>query len=623
MKEKVIKEIILEDTERILRLYKRVIFPCALIFAAFLLPFPLVFKFPPYPFLYFNLILVLLSFLFAIFTHIRIKRKIFELSFKKIQKMIVLSLLFELFSVSLGLWAFLSFSQGLSFLLIPTFLIAFFVSLPGYLSPNWIRFFAFFSISLFILIFFAGVFNFYPLPLSTSPLKHSVAAWAAFFLGLIMVFVVYNLMTNVWYRESALRRELERTQKEIETKLQERTKKLQEALEETQVLRIREKARMTDAEKRAEELEKARTALISILEDVEEARKKAEEEKNKTLAVITNFADGLLVFDKEGKVSLINPQAENFCKVKKEEVLGKSILELSQFPGFRPIAEAVGKELKGIFRKEVPIREDLILEVTTVPIMIEEEKIGTLMILHDVTREKMIERMKTEFVSISAHQLRTPLSAIKWTLKMFLDGDLGELTKEQREFLEKTYKSNERMINLINDLLNVARIEEGRYLYRPVLADIVPICQSVIDSCKEEIEKKKLKFRFEKPKGLPKVRVDVEKISLAIQNLLENAIRYNREGGGIEITLEEKEGKIKFSIKDTGIGIPKDQQHRVFTKFFRAPNAMRMETEGSGLGLFITKNIIEAHGGEIWFESEEGKGTTFYFTLPVASYTKG
>jgi len=613
-----IKEIILEDTERILRLYKRVIFPCALIFATFLLSLPPIFKFPPYPFLYIILILVLLSFLFAFFTYTRIKRKIFELSFSEIQKMIVLSLFLELSSVSLGLWAFLSFSQGLSFLLAPTFLIAFFVSLPGYLSPNWIRFFAFFSISLLILIFLAGVFNFYPLPLPFSPLKHSVAAWAAFFLGLIMVFVVYNLMTNVWYREYALRTKLEGVRKEIEKKLQKRTKKLREMFEETQILRIRERARMAEAERRAEELEKARTALINILEDVEEARGRAEEERDKTLAIIQNFADGLLVFDKEGKVSLINPQAESFFRIKKEEIVGKSFSEFVQLSDFKPIFEAVEGELKGVFRKEAPIREGLILEVTTVPMMKGEEKVGTLMILHDVTREKEIERMKTEFVSISAHQLRTPLSAIKWTLKMFLEGDLGELTKEQREFLEKTYQSNERMINLINDLLNVTRIEEGRYLYRPVLADIVSICQSVIDSYKEEIEKRKLKFKFKKPKELPKVRVDIEKISLAIQNLLENAIRYNKFGGEIEMVLKEKEREIEFSIKDTGIGIPKDQQNRIFTKFFRGSNAIKMETEGSGLGLFITKNIIEAHGGRIWFESEEGKGTTFYFTLPVA-----
>jgi PAS domain S-box-containing protein len=409
--------------------------------------------------------------------------------------------------------------------------------------------------------------------------------------------------------------------KKIESELRNKLEELNKVREAEMVLKIREMAKARDVERKVEELEKTRKALMNILEDVEEERKKAEEEKSKTLAIIQNFVDGLLVFDKEGKVSLINPQAENFCKVKKEEVLGKSILELTQFPNFIPIVEAVGREIKGIFRKEVQISEELILEVTTIAMIREEEKIGTLMILHDVTRERAIERMKTEFVSISAHQLRTPLSAIKWTLKMFLDGDLGELTKEQREFLEKTYESNERMINLINDLLNVARIEEGRYLYRPVLADIVPICQSVIDSYKEEIEKKKLKFEFKKPKELPKVRVDIEKISLAIQNLLENAILYNLPDGKIEISLKLKENKIEFLIKDTGIGIPKDQQKRVFTKFFRAPNAMRIETEGSGLGLFITKNIIEAHGGEIWFESEEGKGTTFYFTLPVARKT--
>jgi PAS domain S-box-containing protein len=417
--------------------------------------------------------------------------------------------------------------------------------------------------------------------------------------------------------------ELEKTKEKIEEELEKKTKKLQETLEETQILRIRERARAIDTERRAEELEKARIALLNILEDVEEARGRAEEERDKTLAIIQNFADGLLVFDKIGKVSLINPQAESFFGIKKEEIVGKSFSELVQFSDFKPIIEAVGGELKRVFRKEVPIKRDLILEVTTIPMMKGEEMVGTLMILHDVTREKEIERMKTEFVSISAHQLRTPLSAIKWTLKMFLDGDLGELTKEQREFLEKTYQSNERMINLINDLLNVTRIEEGRYLYKPVLADIVPICQSVIDSYKDEIEKRNLKFKFKKPKELPKVRVDIEKISLAIQNLLENAIRYNKFGGEIEMVLKEKEGEIEFSIRDTGIGIPKVQQNRVFTKFFRGSNAMKIETEGSGLGLFITKNIIEAHGGRIWFESEEGKGTTFYFTLPVVSYTKG
>jgi PAS domain S-box-containing protein len=407
--------------------------------------------------------------------------------------------------------------------------------------------------------------------------------------------------------------------KKAEAEIKKRIEELEELREKEIILRIREAAKAKDIERKAEELEETRKALMNILEDVEEERREAEEEKNKTLTIINNLADGLLVFDKENKVSLINPQAENFFKAKKKEIIGKSIMELSAFPYFGPIVKTLGKEIKEVFRKEVPIREGLILELTTVPIISGGEKIGSLVILHDITREKEIERMKTEFVSISAHQLRTPLSAIKWTLKMFLDGDLGELTKEQREFLEKTYQSNERMISLINDLLNVTRIEEGRYLYRVVLTDIVKICQSIADSYKEEIKKRNLKMVFHKPKKLPMVKVDVEKISLAIQNLIENSIRYTPAGGEIEIFLKSKKNEIEFSIKDTGIGIPKDQQHRVFTKFFRAPNATKMATEGSGLGLFITKNVVEAHGGKIWFESEEGKGTTFYFTLPIKS----
>ena len=392
-------------------------------------------------------------------------------------------------------------------------------------------------------------------------------------------------------------RKSRRFRKELERSVDEKTRELRE---------------------RMAELTKTKSALLNILEDVEGSRQKAETEKDKTQAIITNFADGLLVFDSEGKLSLINPRAEDFFGVKSRDLVGRPILELSTFPTIEPVIKLVGGEIKGVFRKEVQIGESLILEVSTIPAIREEEELGALIILHDVSREKMIERMKSEFVSISAHQLRTPLSAIKWTLRMLLDGDLGEMTKEQREFIEKSYKSNERMINLINDLLDVTRIEEGRYLYKPVLIDFEPFVQFVINTYREEIKKKELKLELKKPeKKLPQVKVDAEKIQLAIQNLLDNAIRYTPTGGKIIISLGYIEKAIEFSIKDTGVGILKNQQSRVFSKFFRGANAIRMETEGSGLGLYIAKNIIEAHGGKIWFESEEGKGTTFHFTLPM------
>jgi len=366
-----------------------------------------------------------------------------------------------------------------------------------------------------------------------------------------------------------------------------------------------------------EDVEASRKALMNMLEDFEEARRKAEEEKEKTQLIIVNFADGILVFDKEGKISLINPQAEVFFAVKAKDLIGRPVLELSAFPTFEPLIGLLGAEIKSVFRKELSIREHLTLEVSAIPMMSGKEEFGTLVILHDMTREKTIERMKTEFVSLSAHQLRTPLSAIKWTFRMLLDGDLGKITKEQRDFIEKTYRANERMINLINDLLDVTRIEEGRYLYKPVLTDFEPVVQFAVNSYREEAGKKNIKLEFKKPKKkLPKIILDVEKMKLTIQNLLDNAVKYTPAGGRVIVSLKLGKKEIEFSIKDTGVGISKEQQERVFTKFFRGANIMRMETEGTGLGLFIAKNIIEAHGGKIWFESKEGKGTTFYFTLP-------
>jgi len=374
---------------------------------------------------------------------------------------------------------------------------------------------------------------------------------------------------------------------------------------------------LTKIKKTEEELKKAQVALLNMLEDTEEARRKSEEERSKTLAIITNFTDGLLLFDKERKLVMMNPQAENFLRVKSKKIIGKSVLELSKFKNIKGLVDILGKEVKKVFRKEWEIEENFILEVSTVPLMTEGKETGTLVVLHDVSREKIIERLKTEFVSISAHQLRTPLSAIKWSLRMLLDGDLGEITEEQREYIEKTYKSNERMIALINSLLNVTRIEEGRFLYRPVLTRIDKITESVIEMLQGEAKRKQIDMRFKKEKGLPKVLVDTEKIKLVIQNLVDNAIKYTLPGGRIEIFLRRIKEGIEFSVKDTGVGIPKKQKERVFSKFFRGANVIRLETEGSGLGLFIAKNIVEAHGGKIWFKSKEGKGTTFYFTLPI------
>ena len=371
--------------------------------------------------------------------------------------------------------------------------------------------------------------------------------------------------------------------------------------------------------KTGDEIEELSGAFNEMAESLGESQSALEEEKNKTLAIINNFADGILAFGPADNLFLINPKAENLFRASAQESIGRSLGELAGSPGLKSLSELLLKEKEdGLDRKELPLRDDLFLEISAIPVKMGEEKLGTLVIAHDITREKKVESLKTEFVSIAAHQLRTPLSSIKWALKMFLDGDLGRITKEQKKFVKKTYESNERMIGLINDLLNVTKIEEGRYLYSLAPTQLESVAQFVINSYKEEAAVKKIKLEFKKPANkLPLIAIDVEKMRLAVQNLIDNAVKYTKEGGLVAISLRLADKRIEFSIKDSGVGIPANQQERVFTKFFRAANVVRLETDGSGLGLFIAKNIIEAHGGKIWFESMEGKGATFFFTLPI------
>jgi len=374
-----------------------------------------------------------------------------------------------------------------------------------------------------------------------------------------------------------------------------------------------------DTQESEKKVDLDRLALLNILEDSEEERRKAEEEKNKLQAIVFNFADGLLLFDNDNTLRIFNPRAETYFEVSEKDILGKKRSELEAFPKLKALSDFLQDKPREIFRQELPLGENLIVEISSFPVSTERVgDIGTLIIVHDITREKRIEKTKSEFVSIAAHQLRTPLSAIKWTLRMLLDNDLGEITPEQREFVEKTYGANERVINVINDLLDVTRIEEGKYLYNLTPVHLEDLVREVVVSTKDVIDKKEIRFEFQEPhEKLPQVSVDVEKIKMAIQNLIENAVHYTPHRGTITVSVHYDKNEIGFTIKDTGIGISESEKHRLFTKFFRAADAVKVETDGSGLGLFITKNIVEAHQGNIGFESTKGEGSTFWFTLPV------
>lgn len=360
------------------------------------------------------------------------------------------------------------------------------------------------------------------------------------------------------------------------------------------------------------QLEDTRRALLNILEDTELARRQAEEDRRKTQLIITDLVDGLLVFDATGRLDLVNPQAEHIFGQEGAQILGKNLSDLAALGAFGELLRMLQEEEDRLFRKEFIVGQT-VLEVTELPF-----EAGTMLVLHDVTREKAIERMKTEFVSLAAHQMRTPLSSIKWSLQMMLEGDVGDITEKQKEFLSRTYASNERMITLINDLLNVTRIEAGRYLYQPSFVQIGDIIEAQLQPYREEAEKKGIALTFARPQEqCPKALVDQEKIGIVIQNLIDNALHYTLRGGGVTVSLTNDIKELQVRVQDTGLGIPKGEQTKIFEKFFRGSNIKKVYTEGSGLGLYIARHIVEIHGGKIWFESVEGKGTTFIFTLPI------
>lgn len=235
------------------------------------------------------------------------------------------------------------------------------------------------------------------------------------------------------------------------------------------------------------------------------------------------------------------------------------------------------------------------------------------------SRERLIAQLKSEFISIAAHQLRTPLSAFKWTLRMIIDGDVGPISTQQSEFLERGYQINEHMIKLVNDLLNAARIEEGRFGYTFTQTDFVEYMKQFVDRYKQQADSAQMIVKFNVPDSpMPPLTIDSGKIDIVVQNLLDNALKYSPPGGVIQVSMAVNGAFVETTVSDNGVGIPKTQLSRVFTKFFRGDNVVRMETQGTGLGLFIVRNIVKNHGGDIRVESEENKGSKFIFTLPIS-----
>ena len=353
--------------------------------------------------------------------------------------------------------------------------------------------------------------------------------------------------------------------------------------------------------------------------------------KKQNEAVLRSIGDGVVAVDRNLKIVLFNKAAEKLTGWKAEEALSKTCREIFQFKNQK--GEIVCNKsstclAQKCFRTErvfsegplITVRPDggeAILLETTSPIKDHHGVItGAVAVLQDVSERSRLEQLKIDFVSLVSHQLRTPISAVKGYLASLLEGRTGGLTEEQKLYIERAYTSNERQLEIIESLLNISRIEKGKIELTLIEFSLVELAKETLVNFSKMAKEKGLELKIVEPsKKLPKVCADRERIREVLENLLSNAVKFTEEGRVI-VSFEKAKAEVVVAVADTGVGIPTEAIEKLFTKFFRVGQAPTTESEGTGLGLYIAKSLVELHGGKIWVESQVGQGSAFYFSIP-------
>ncbi len=383
---------------------------------------------------------------------------------------------------------------------------------------------------------------------------------------------------------------------------------------------------------------------IKYREDINRAYESEKKAKNQIDAIriedealLGSIGDGVVAIDNFGKIMFINRAAEEMLRLKGKNPTGKphdEILRIETEKG-----EAVLKE-KNPLNIALSSGKKIITSTTegshgtiysyvrsdntkfpaaiiVTPVIINGQITGAVDVFRDMTVERQIDKSKSEFVSLASHQLRTPLTAIKWYAEILLAGKAGKISSKQKEYVEQIYRGNERMIKLINIMLNISRLEAGRLKIALVPTDIKKLIEDIIIEQEVNIKKRKQKLKFECDDNIGEISVDPDLVRLIFQNIISNAVKYTPEKGSVGVKINKNEKELLFEISDTGIGIPENQQNRIFQKLFRAENAFPHTPDGNGLGLYAAKMTTESMGGKIWFKSKINEGTTFFVVLPI------
>ncbi|MDX1416444.1 MAG: response regulator [Candidatus Promineifilaceae bacterium] len=385
-------------------------------------------------------------------------------------------------------------------------------------------------------------------------------------------------------------------------------------------------ARDDTANKMAEEM--LQETLKETMHDLEREKEETDKRRSQIRAIVDTSIDAIALVAPDGTFLDIDTQFTEYFAITKDEISGRNWSDMVPLVGriFEDPPAVLHLLAKTAPDKELEMREIIVqkwpqareLELTSRPVTTKKGRhLGRLYVFRDVTHEREVDRMKSQFVSMVSHELRTPLTSIKGFTEMILDEDAGEINEEQREFLGIVEANADRLIALVNDLLDVSRIESGRIELKLERADVNELMDIVVATMAHLVEDKSQTLDVFVDQNLPTVKLDRDRIIQVLTNLVSNAYKYTQAGGHIGITAERSGSCVRFAVADNGFGISDKDQEKLFTRFFRVDSTLTREIGGTGLGLNIVKSIIEMHGGEVIVNSELGVGSTFAFTLPL------
>ena len=386
-----------------------------------------------------------------------------------------------------------------------------------------------------------------------------------------------------------------------------------------------------------DELEKAGESFNKLAEILKQSTEKLEEgkdiisaERNKLSTIVSSVIDGIIAVDLSKNVVLVNKAAQYMTGYTPQEMEGKPIDQLirlykdqeeipaksyCQIAFLQNSSSRIFQSLTLMGKEGKAIRVNLATSAAAGEV---ETNLGCILILHDLTYENQLEQMRLDFVSMASHELRTPLTSIIGYLSVFIDENKQNLKKDQLDLLERSLISAKQLLTLIGNILSVNKIEREQLNISIEPIDLDSIIPKAVDDLQNQAKIKNIILNFTKQGPLPKVLADGVRISEVINNLVGNAINYTDAGGRVIVSTQATPNEVIVTVEDTGVGIPKEAIPHLFNKFFRVSNSLQKGSKGTGLGLYISKSIIQSLNGKIWVESEVGKGSKFHFSLPIA-----